>query len=248
VPHVPAHASRGRFSAPGILGALGVLALSLSACLFDGADSPRRAILPLATGNTWSYVDSTFHGTDSVTLDSTRVSITGTRRVTLAGGLRTVHLWNVHDQATSLPGALNLWLQNRADGNHTVGAQQDTASFAFEALHVKYPATAGERYPIYFLFFRAGGSDDGASLIPVIDTLEAEVVSIAETCITPAGTFACVHYRGWRPGNVLHADSWYAPGIGWLGSETVREDVVNSQTRTVRTRRVLKAFSLKQQN
>lgn len=222
--------------------AMAALALALAGC-FNAEDDPAApVILPLATGNTWAYLDSVYENGALARLDSGRVSITGTRTVHLAAGPRRVHLWNVH-RADGTPGALSLWLENRADGNHTVGAQQDTASFVFETLHVKYPAAPGERYPIHFLSFHAVGDGTEARLAPVIDTLGAVVVSASETCATPAGTFPCVHYRGLR-GDSVFADTWYAPGVGWVGSETVRTHHDTGTPVTVRTRRILCTYTL----
>lgn len=226
------------------------LPIALAGCVNAPDDPAARAIIPLAVGNTWAYIDSVYENGALARLDSGRVSITGTRTVNLAAGPRRVHLWNVH-RADGSPGALSLWLENRPDGNYTVGAQQDTAAFAFETLHVKYPASPGERHPLHFLSFRSEGDAGDARLVPVIDTLETLVVSISETCATPAGTFACIHYRGLR-GDEVFADSWYAPGVGWVGSETVRtlppagtDSAQNpGASLTVRTRRVLRAYTL----
>jgi hypothetical protein len=223
----------------------------LTACVI-GEPEPRtnKPIIPLASGNVWDYTDSIYDDTGSsapARLDSLRISITGTRTVSVSGVDRTVYLWNVHEQTNNTPSPLSLWLENRANGNYTLGAQQETASFAFETLHLKYPATAGDRYPLHFLSFATADTGNGPQLIPQVDTLEAEVVSVNDTCVVPAGTFACVHYRGLRPGGFVHADSWYAPGVGWLGSETFRDVVDPSTTtgmRTVRVRRVLRSYSL----
>lgn len=215
-------------------------AVSLGACLFPDDDAPVKAIVPLAAGNTWAYVDSAYYGGDSITLDSTHIDVTGTRPVALSGGLQTVYLWNIRNRATGLPGALTLWLQNRADGNYTVGAEQDTASFVFETRHVKYPAVTGERYGTFFLSFRA----EEGGLVPAIDTIETEVVNADSVCTVPAGTFRCVHYRGWRPGGILHADAWYAPGVGFLGSKAVRTTNVNGTDRQVAFIRRLASYTL----
>lgn len=188
-------------------------------------------------------MDSAYFGGDSVSAESTSIAITGTRTVSLAGKSRTVYLWNVRTPEGQ-PGAVTLWLQNRRDGNHTVGAQQDTASFAFETLHLKYPAKAGDRYPTYFLSFRTETAGGQATLVPVLDTLEIEVVNPDSTCVLPAGTFPCVHYRGWKPAGVLFADTYYAPGVGFLGSTLLRTIAVNGADREVTIVRRLVSYSL----
>lgn len=235
-----------------IIGALSCAASFVLAACVIGEPEPRTnaPIIPLASGNVWDYTDSIYDDTAGSTparFDSLRVSITGTRTVSVGGSTRTAYLWNVHEQTNNTPSLLSLWLENRTDGNYTLGAQQETASFAFETLHLKYPATAGDRYPLHFLSFTTADTGNGLQLIPLVDTLEADVVSVNETCVVPAGTFACVHYRGLRPGNVVYADTWYAPGVGWLGSETFRDVVdlsTTTGTRTVRVRRVLRSYTL----
>lgn len=229
-----------------------VVAASLAACTLNDGESaclcppPVAPIIPLAVGNVWDYVDSVTHASatgDSLALDSLRVSVTGTRTVDFPTGPRTVHLWNVHHRVTGLPGALQLRVENRPDGNHTVGAEQDSAAFLLApdeaTLHVKHPAVTGERYPTVFLSFR----DSAGHLVPVRDPVEIEVAHADTTCTVPAGTFTCVHYRGRRGGEVF-ADSWYAPGIGWLGSMTVRVTGAGAEARTITTRRMLRAYTL----
>jgi len=226
----------------------GLSFLALTGCVI-GEPEPRppAPIIPLAVGNTWNYTDSIYDDTAGgapARLDSLRIRVMDTLTVSVSGIARRAYLWNVHEQTGNMPGALSLWLENRANGNYTLGAQQDSASFTFETLHLKHPAAAGDRYPLHFLSFTAADTGNGPQLIPVVDTLEALVVSVDETCVVPAGTFRCVHYRGLRPGNVVHADSWYAPGVGWLGSETFRDIVDMTGTRTVRVRRVLRSYTL----
>src|SRR5690606_17776908 len=71
-----------------------------------------------------------------------------------------------------------------------------------------------------------------------------EVVSPDTTCRVPAGTFSCVHYRARRPDGSVFADTWYAAGVGQVGSETLREARVGDSTRTLRRVKRLVARSL----
>ncbi len=217
--------------------------LLLTGCLTGGYWGSRNGaalpVIPLFEGNSWAYVDSAYFGDDSVSTDSTHIVIAGSRQVTLGGKSQTVFLWNVRNAAHE-PGAVTLWLQNRRRGNYTVGAEQDTATFAFETLHVKYPAHKGERYPTYFLGFRT----ENSVFLPALDTLEIEVVNSDSLCRVPAGTFTCLHYRGWKPGGVLFADTWYAPGWGYLGSQQVRVLAVNGVDRSVTIVRRLARYTI----
>jgi len=195
--------------------------------------------VPLAVGNSWDYVDSAYYGPDSVGLDSTHIDVPGARTVVVGGDTQTVYLWNVRDRATGLPGALTLYVANRRDGEHTLGAARDTAEFLFGTLHVKHPGKRGERYVTHFLDLQPQG--DGYA--PVIDTVEIEIAVPDTTCVTPAGTFACTEYRGRRAGT-LFARTWYAPGVGYLGSETTRDVAVNGLTRHDVFRKRLVSYTL----
>jgi hypothetical protein len=216
-----------------------VCGLLLTACLFDGGKGARKAIVPLAVGNTWHYVDSAHFGNDSVSVDSSRNAITGTRVISPGGKAQTVYLLNSLDPVTGQPRAGSAYLQDRSDGNYTMGAAQDGAEFLTEVLHLEHPAQEGHRYPTWFVSFRA----ENGALVPVIDTLEIEVVDADLTCSVPAGTFACVKYRGWRD-TVLHATAYYAPGVGYLGSEQIRTIEVNGTPREILITSRLRAFTL----
>jgi hypothetical protein len=60
---------------------------------------------------------------------------------------------------------------------------------------------------------------------------------------TPAGSFACTEYRGFRSG-AMFARTWYAPGVGFLGSESARALEVDGETRQGVFRRRLASFVL----
>jgi hypothetical protein len=223
-----------------VLIALSTLLLAvLAGCLFETKERSVKPILPLAEGNTWSYVDSAYFSEDSITTDSTHLAVTGTRVVTIAGSPQTVYLWTVRNAAYQ-PAPVTLWLQNRSTGNFTVGAQQDSASFAYETLHVKYPATTGEVYTTHFLSFRS----EADSLVPALDTVSIEVVNADSVCAVPAGVFECVHYRGRRLDGSILADGYYAPLVGFLGSASTRTIAVNGVDRKVRIVRRLASYVL----
>ena len=219
------------------LSALSVLLLA--GCLFRDDASLPAPIVPLAAGNSWTYVDSALYRPDSVGIDSTRTDILGERVVTVNGSPRTVYLSNTRDRTTGLPGALTLYVRNGPDGEYTVGATRDSGEVLFETLHVKHPGKRGERYVTYFVDLRAV---DGA-WEPVLDTVEIEVAVPDTVCATPAGTFRCTEYRGRRAG-VLFARTWYAPGVGYLGSDVSRTIDVDGETREVIFRKRLARYTL----
>ncbi len=217
------------------------LALTIAGCtLTDAPASTRSHIIPLAVGNTWTYVDSIYHDDILDRIDSARTIITERKRVTVNGEPMNVYVSRGANPATGSEAATSHYLRNRPDGNHTVGVAREGIEFFQPVLHVRYPAENGARYPAWFLDLRA----EGDSLVPVIDTLVIEVAVADTACVTPAGMFRCVEYRGWREDTVLHARAWYAPGIGYLGAETVREQHINGIETTVRRMRALRSYSL----
>lgn len=227
---------------------LGSGCLILAACLFEENPVPEVRIVPLVVGNTWTYRDSTIYvptegGTDSVVIDSALRAITGTRTVMHEGRTEIVYLENAVRRPEDAPRAVFTYVAHGPLGLYTRGyATGDLAVFD-DVLHVKYPATTGERYPTWFVSLRPGDSA-GSPPVRLRDTLEIEVVNADTTCIVPAGTFACLHYRGWRPGAILHADAFYAPGVGYLGSITRRTLSVDGRAYEVTSTRRLSSYTL----
>ncbi|HEX2613688.1 MAG TPA: hypothetical protein VHO02_08850 [Fibrobacteria bacterium] len=209
--------------------ALVLTSLLLAGCLFRTEEGqPRKPIRPFAVGNSWVYVDSGYYGGDSIRIDSTRIDVLGSRELVIGGDTRTAYLLNTWNRAAGTPGPLTTFVQDRPDGEHTLGAMRDTATFLFETLHVKHPAKRGERYITYFPDLRL----EGDTWIPVLDTVEIEVGVRDTVCVMPAGTFTCNQYFG-RRGGVLFARTWYAPGVGYLGADTWRMLEVNGEQRLV---------------
>jgi hypothetical protein len=228
---------RTRRSRAGFAGA--VTAGLLGGCLFT-QDSPEPAdILPLAVGNTWIHVDSVYYGGDSITVSIAETSILGTRDVMVEGKTHTVFLSNSH-AVGGAPAPFSAYVKNIGSSNYNFGGELGTASVVGKVLHLEYPTRKGRRYATYFYGFaeREGG------LVPVVDTIGIEVADPAHTCSVPAGTFACVQYRGYFPNGDLFATAYHAPGVGPLGSEIVRSQLVGDSLREVRFIRRLVSFTL----
>jgi hypothetical protein len=188
-------------------------ALPLAACLFDARDGATPPIVPLALDNAWTYAESTFQDGVLTETWSSETSITAKRA--LEGG-PTVFVQNTRNRFTLAPGPYSVYVNNVGASHYTYGAEEHGVSVRHETLHLKWPAKRGERYLTQFV------GVDTLSAEPVLDTLEIEVVNPDTACATLAGTFACVHYRGYRLDGSVYADTWYAPGVGYLGSEVRR--------------------------
>lgn len=188
-------------------------ALLFAGCLFQDDPHGVKPIVPLAVDNAWTYAESTFKDGALAETWSSETGITAKR--TLEDGA-VVFLQNTRNRFTGAPGAYSAYVNNVGASNYTYGAEENGVSVRHETLHVKWPAERGERY-----FTRFVGVD-AAMGGPTLDTVEIEVVNPDTACAMPAGTFACVHYRGYRLDGSVYADTWYAPGVGYLGSEIRR--------------------------
>lgn len=214
-------------------------ALLLSGCLLP-QDSPEPAdITPLAVGNTWVYVDSAYYGDDSVVVSTGENSILGTREVQVEGETHTVFLSNGH-AVGGPPSPVSTYVKNVGHSNYSFGAEQDTARVVGKVLHLEYPTRKGRRYPTYFYGF----AEREGRLVPVVDTIQIEVVDPRHACVVPAGAFPCVQFRGYFPNGDLFATAYHAPGVGPLGSEIVRTQLVGDALREVRFVRRLVSYTL----
>jgi hypothetical protein len=213
--------------------------LLLAGCLFPGDDPEPDDITPLAVGNTWVYVDSAYYGGDSIVVSTGETSILGTREVLIEGEAHTVFLSNSH-AVGGPPAPISTYVKNIGHSNYTFGAERDTARVVGKVLHVEYPTRKGRRYPTYFYSF----AEREGNLVPIVDTIEIEVVDPRHTCVVPAGTFSCVQFRGYYSNGDLFATAYHAPGVGPLGSEIVRTQLVGDTLREARFVRRLVSFTL----
>jgi hypothetical protein len=223
-----------------LISILGALAASAGlGCLGTGTTAEPEDIFPLAIGNTWVYADTIRYSEDSVTFSTNEIKITGTRALIVDGNPMTVFLSNGRMQGGA-PSAFSAYVANIGHSNFNFGGEQDTARFMDRVLHLEYPTRAGRRYPTRFYAFR---SEDGR-LIPVVDTIDIEVVDPHHACFVPAGRFTCVQYRGYRPDGALFATAYHAPGVGYLGYEIRRMETVGDSLREVRYTRRLASYTL----
>jgi hypothetical protein len=215
------------------------LPLFISGCLFEKENAEPLVIFPLALGNTWIYVDSNYYGNDSITTSWTETSIIGTKEVTLDGSPQTVFLANSHEVGAA-PAAFSNYVLNVGQSNYNCGAELETARVTGKSLHLEYPTQNGRRYATTFYNFTVAMG----VLLPALDTIDIEVIETRGTCTVPAGTFACVHYRGFRRDGTVYADAFHAPGVGYLGFEITRRAPVEDSLREIRSVRRLVSYTL----
>ena len=228
--------TRGKFFLGSVL-----LSIILVGCFTGNEDKPPVVdIFPLAMGNTWVYVDSAIYGPDSVVTGTSEVNIVGTRNVWTGGDSQTVFQLNVKNVSTGQPGPVNVYVRNIGHTNYTYGAEEAGNTFVDITPHLRWPAKAGDHYFTHFVGF----ATVNGNRVPALDTIQIVVVNPDTLCTVPAGAFACVHYRGYRLDGTLHADAFYAPGVGNLGNELTRTILVEDSLRVVRYVKKLVSFTL----
>jgi hypothetical protein len=186
------------------------------------------------------YVDSSIYAPDSVVTGTSEINIAGIRSVLAGAESVTVHLLNVKNVFTGEPGPLNVYVRNIGHSNYTYGAEEEGRAFVDITPHLRWPAKAGEEYFTHFVGFNTVNGER----VPALDTIKIVVVNPDSTCIVPAGSFRCIHYRGFRLDGAVHADAFYAPGVGSLGNETRRILQVDDSLRTVRFVKKLTSYTL----
>lgn len=208
-------------------------------CLSENSGSTLD-IFPLSVGNTWKFVDSTLYGSDSVHVDSSQLTITGTKTVKIEGKDQTVYIGSWTYGASTAPSPLKAYYCSENHSLYNCGAEQDTAHIAEKIIHLQYPTQRGAVYPTHFYNFASVNGVERFDL----DTIQVQVLNADTTWSGPAGTFSALVYQGSRISDGWSAKTYYAPGIGSLGYliKSTRDN--KGMPQIVVSKRVLKSYSL----
>lgn len=193
-----------------------VLSVLLLSCEKDNgplASSPFRQmnfnenIIPLAVGNQWVYIDSTFGG--SIYVDSTCYCIIDKGVVEYQSRSYRVFYRAVLDYATLEFSDLSWLFANTSDGiNCFGGVNSQGNSFLTKTLFLKYPVNVGDTWNELSICYRDNE-------FWICDTIARTVVSVDELFMTPAGNFhCCVYSRLFENDTVL---DYYSVNIGHVG-------------------------------
>ena len=162
------------------------IALITSQLMFGQSD----VIVPLAVGNYWEYIDSTFYNDTLSVVDTSKLGITGEVNIEYQGNNYDVFYWNWFNTNTIPPQPEpNKWLiRNEADGLWEYGMLNDTDTLLLQNLNLKFPANIGDSWPIMVYIVRD-------TSISVGDTLTMKCLDTDEEYITPSGIFQCYVYQ-----------------------------------------------------
>ena len=188
-------------------------------------------ILPLAIGNYWEFIDSTFSNDTLFVVDTSKVGITGKLDIEYQGNNYEVFYWNWFDMNTNPPQPVpRKWLiRNEPDGLWEYGMLNDTDTLLLQNLTMKFPANIGDSWPIMAYIITD-------TSISVGDTLMMECIDTDQEYITQSGTFQCYVYRyEW-----IFLKSYKANFV--YPSEFI-ESIYNSQNTKSDTFRVLSYFA-----
>ncbi|MCK5833168.1 hypothetical protein KAH81_05795 [bacterium] len=201
-----------------------ILLNSLSCNKEPNNPAPQSGITPLAVGNYWEYLDSTF--TDSIVyVGASKKGISGWREIEFDGTA-----WTVFEYSSYYPGSEETvgpkWLYtNDPDfGLRCFGGVDDNETFLVNNLQVLYPAISGQRWESLLLVYN--GTFD------IWDTIHAECIDTNQIFSTPAGDFECYVFSYEWPtipsrrlsspfGTNTYAGVmtvYYAPNVGLVGT------------------------------
>lgn len=164
-------------------------------------------LVPLAVGNRWTYIDSSFSN-GQVSTFNTVLGISGTSNIQYQSQPYTVYHWNWLNPVTLEPGKIAWLMANGPEGVYDFGgrtAQGDTVMA--KNLYVKFPARLGETWKRVEIL-------NAGSYIILGDTLVVTVVSTNEVLDTPAGKIRCYVYSSQR--GSLNVLEYYSVNMGYV--------------------------------
>lgn len=175
-------------------------------------------IQPLAVGNSWSFMDTTFAA--SISTEAVTMSVSAATTSTFAGVKRDLFVWDeiangrLRERNLVRNESDGLWLYGKIDG-----PTNDT--LLFRTMWARHPVSRGE-----------GFSEDRYSFDPIGGTF-IKTATWQWTCLSTSQQIAVgggVTKPGivfWtQPDSVSEERIFYIPGIGYAGWESRRQNVV----------------------
>lgn len=142
--------------------------------------------MPLAVGNWWEYVESTFID-NSVIVGNTKKGISGWRDIDFGDTTYTVFEYSSYYPGTDEPvGPVWFYTNDAVWGLRCLGGADNDETFIVDNLQVKFPATEDESWETMLLIY--SGS------FAIWDTVYAECIDVDRVFNTPAGDFETFVY------------------------------------------------------
>ncbi len=171
----------------------------------------KQVIMPLATGNTWTYVDSVWWGSNTpYELQSTLV-VTGQTSVTIDTTVYDVYTMSLQDPIFML--TTELYLRNEADGLWQLGVKCPNSTELQRSMYFMYPGTTGDVWIKNWIVCSGGDpSSNGMDSVTVMSTNHA--------VDTPLGLFSCYRYLEQydTPFGRFEIEQFVAPDVGIIAT------------------------------
>ena len=159
-------------------------------------------ILPLAEGNYWLFVDSTFVNGEPDSVFTKKMGITGATQISHQGDKKWVYHWTWFDMPEDKPQVRKSLVTNEPDGLVYYGQRMGASYTEFNRrMFIKYPAEEEEEWTY----------TQGAIV---------KCLSVSTPFETPSGVFNAHKYR-MTLGEITQY-LYYVPEVGYVGMEEVR--------------------------
>ncbi len=193
----------------------------LTSCIFESDDdSPSNSvslsIKPLAVGNTWTYLDSSFTSNDTMTV---KYSITEKQNY------QGEDLYMEKGTSNYIT-ILSYW-STKNGSLYYRGVKTGADSLLVNNLYLKYPAEILSTWQTQIVNYSFFGEF-------IMGTYNIQCVSTSSTFTTPAGIFSdCYQYKSvtadTESENVI--DMFYKPGVGCVGSISTENNQITHSSR-----------------
>jgi hypothetical protein len=178
---------------------------------------PNADIMPLAVGNQWIYLSTSY----AVTVPETTIyEITQQIPIQVKGN--TLQAWALRTYFKDVGPNGVLWLRlNGVDGLHDLGGVSPTRSMLTDNLELKYPAHRGDTWQVQNITYSPYDS-----LFHIKDTLTYSLDTTGVLVQTRAGLFSCFVYKYSEKPDPDILEPWdyywyYSPGIGMVGGKVL---------------------------
>lgn len=165
-----------------------------------------QVIMPLATGNTWTYVDSVWGMGAPSEFHSTMI-VTGQTSVTIDTTVYDVYRMTLNDPI--FVETTELYLRNEADGLWQLGVKCSNSTELQRSMYFMYPGTTGDVWIKNWILCSSGDpSSNGMDSVTVMSTNHA--------VDTPLGLFSCYRYLEQydTPFGRFEIEQFVAPEVG----------------------------------
>jgi hypothetical protein len=193
-------------------------------------------IVPMAVGNRWTYVDSTFAtGTGQLqSVDSSRVEITGREDIRYQGVVCEAYDWTWTNPANGSPDDFSFVVGTAPNGIYEYGGRSSSGLFMpGRLLELRYPVYLNDSWTAHEILHYASRG--------FVDTTYTYQCSAPDTLLrTPAGMLRCVEYLYtyffFYSNDPLHSHRselfiYYRPGVGYVGFVQKLDGVVTASKR-----------------